>query len=79
MKNIKCIKSRDRFPKSAQILGVKKPLKRGFFYRGPKRGGAQSPNIFCFNSRRCCASRDKVAVGRANKRPTPMGSPVSSQ
>jgi hypothetical protein len=39
----------------------------------------QSPNIFCFNSRRCCASSDKVAVGRASKRPTPMGSPVSSQ
>jgi hypothetical protein len=39
----------------------------------------QSPNIFCFNSRRCWASSDKLAVGRANKRPTPMGSPVSSQ
>lgn len=39
----------------------------------------QSPNIFCFSSRRCWASRDKVAVGRANKRPTPMASPVSSQ
>ena len=40
---------------------------------------AQSPNIFCFISRRCCASSDKVAVGRANKRPRPIGSPVSSQ
>ena len=39
----------------------------------------QSPNIFCFSSRRSCASRDKVAVGRASKRPTPMASPVSSQ
>ena len=40
---------------------------------------AQSPNIFCFISRRCCASSDRVAVGRASKRPSPIGSPVSSQ
>ena len=39
----------------------------------------QSPNIFCFNSRRCCASSESVAVGRASRRPTPIGSPVSSQ
>lgn len=39
----------------------------------------QSPNSFCFISRRCCASSDSVAVGRASKRGTPMGSPVSSQ
>jgi len=59
-------------------LDVKKPLKRGFFTSLAGRE-AQSPNIFCFNSRRCWASNDKVAVGRANKRPTPIGSPVSSQ
>ena len=41
--------------------------------------GGQSPNIFCLSSRRCCASSDKVAVGRASKRGRPMGSPVSSQ
>ena len=40
---------------------------------------SQSPNIFCFISRRCCASSDSVAVGRASRRPRPMGSPVSSQ
>ena len=40
---------------------------------------SQSPNIFCFSSRRCWASSDRVAVGRASRRPTPMGSPVSSQ
>ena len=45
----------------------------------PRSGGDQSPNIFCLSSRRCCASSDSVAVGRASKRPTPMGSPVSSQ
>ena len=39
----------------------------------------QSPNIFCLSSRRCCASSESVAVGRAISRPTPMGSPVSSQ
>jgi len=38
----------------------------------------QSPYSFCFNSRRCCASSDKVAVGRANRRGMPIGSPVSS-
>ena len=42
-------------------------------------GGYQSPNIFCLSSRRCCASSDRLAVGRAISRPTPMGSPVSSQ
>ena len=42
-------------------------------------GAAQSPNIFCFSSRRCCASSDSVAVGRASRRPRPIGSPVSSQ
>jgi len=41
--------------------------------------GAQSPNIFCLSSRRCCASSDRLAVGRASRRPTPMASPVSSQ
>ena len=44
-----------------------------------QRSQGQSPNIFCLSSRRCCASRDKLAVGRAIKRPTPMASPVSSQ
>lgn len=39
----------------------------------------QSPYIFCLSSRRCWASSDSVAVGRASRRPTPMGSPVSSQ
>ena len=39
----------------------------------------QSPNIFCLSSRRCCASSDSVAVGRASNRPRPIGSPVSSQ
>ena len=39
----------------------------------------QSPNIFCLSSRRCWASRDSVAVGRAISRPNPIGSPVSSQ
>ena len=38
-----------------------------------------SPNIFCFISRRSCASSDSVAVGRASRRGTPIGSPVSSQ
>ena len=47
--------------------------------RSLPEGGDQSPNIFWRNSRRCCASSDKLAVGRAIKRPTPMGSPVSSQ
>ena len=41
--------------------------------------GHQSPNIFCLSSRRCCASSDRLAVGRAIRRPTPIGSPVSSQ
>ena len=40
---------------------------------------SQSPNIFCLSSRRCCASSDSVAVGRASSRPRPIGSPVSSQ
>jgi hypothetical protein len=39
----------------------------------------QSPNIFCLSSRRCWASSDRLAVGRAIRRPTPIGSPVSSQ
>src|SRR4030095_12214112 len=39
--------------------------------------GLQSPNIFCLSSLRCCASSDKVAVGRASRRPTPIGSPGS--
>ena len=39
----------------------------------------QPPNIFCFISRRCCASSERLAVGRASRRPMPMGSPVSSQ
>gem|GEM_PF-5553670 len=38
-----------------------------------------SPNIFCFISRRSCASNESVAVGRASRRGTPIGSPVSSQ
>ncbi|OIQ69911.1 hypothetical protein GALL_484840 [mine drainage metagenome] len=38
----------------------------------------QSLNIFCLSSRRCCASSDIVAVGRASRRAMPMGSPVSS-
>ena len=41
--------------------------------------GGQSPYIFCFISRRCCASSDSVAVGRASRRGMPIGSPVSSQ
>ena len=57
------------------------------FFLGHSRGDSaasgrwrdQSPNIFCLSSRRCCASSDKVAVGRASRRPTPIGSPVSSQ
>ena len=40
---------------------------------------SQSPNIFCLSSRRCWASSESVAVGRASRRPTPMASPVSSQ
>ncbi len=44
-----------------------------------RRQGYQSPNIFCFSSRRCWASSDSVAVGRASRRARPMGSPVSSQ
>ncbi len=39
----------------------------------------QSPNSFCLSSRRCCASSDRVAVGRASSRGIPIGSPVSSQ
>ena len=50
MKNIKCIKSRDRFPKSAQILGVKKPLKRGFF-TGVQSVGALNPQTFFASTR----------------------------
>mmetsp|Transcript_5838 Transcript_5838/g.22817 ORF Transcript_5838/g.22817 Transcript_5838/m.22817 type:complete len:679 (-) Transcript_5838:6880-8916(-) len=46
---------------------------------GHGRWRGQSPNIFCLSSRRCCASSDSVAVGRAIRRPRPMGSPVSSQ
>ena len=47
---------------------------------GSRRGAVgQSPNIFCFISRRCCASSESVAVGRASSRPRPIGSPVSSQ
>ncbi len=55
----------------------KRPL-----HEGPgtaQESQCQSPNIFCLSSRRCCASSDRVAVGRASSRPTPMGSPVSSQ
>ena len=79
MKNNKCIKPKSVFSKPCRVSGRKKTPREGFFYGCHKAGVDQSPNIFCFNSRRCCASRDKVAVGRANKRPTPMGSPVSSQ
>ena len=46
---------------------------------GADAGPCQSPNIFCLSSRRCCASSDKLAVGRAISRATPMASPVSSQ
>jgi hypothetical protein len=38
----------------------------------------QSPYSFCLSSRRCCASSDRVAVGRASRRGMPIGSPVSS-
>ena len=38
----------------------------------------QSPYNFCFNSRRCCASSERLAVGRASNRAIPIGSPVSS-
>ena len=55
----------------------KKPLREGHGLWGC--GQTQSPNIFCLSSRRCCASSDSVAVGRASRRPTPIGSPVSSQ
>ena len=40
---------------------------------------AQSPYSFWRSSRRCWASSDSVAVGRASRRGMPMGSPVSSQ
>ena len=44
-----------------------------------KRRASQSPYIFCLISRRCCASSESVAVGRASNRGMPIGSPVSSQ
>ena len=56
---------------------TKKPLQEGLGRDGDQ--ALQSPNIFCLSSRRCCASSERVAVGRASRRPTPMGSPVSSQ
>ena len=43
------------------------------------RRRGQSPNIFCLSSRRCWASSESVAVGRAISRARPIGSPVSSQ
>ncbi len=45
---------------------------------GPVAGPSVAEHLL-LHSRRCCASRDRVAVGRARRRPTPMGSPVSSQ
>jgi hypothetical protein len=59
------------------VLGSE-PVLRGSV-AGSSAGGVQSPNIFCLSSRRCWASSDSVAVGRASKRARPMGSPVSSQ
>ena len=58
---------------------TREPLKLGEQAWACPQNPCQSPNIFCFSSRRCCASKDRVAVGRANNRPTPIGSPVSSQ
>src|SRR5690606_41596099 len=53
-------------------------------FRSPRFGACffaasdQSPYSFWRISRRSCASRDSVAVGRASRRCRPMGSPVSS-
>jgi len=58
------------------------PPAAGAFGTGRQHGAPpprQSPKSFCFSSRRCCASRDRVAVGRASSRGMPIGSPVSSQ
>ena len=54
-------------------------LRQAHQYAGAVVRLPQSPNIFCLSSRRCWASRDSVAVGRASSRPRPIGSPVSSQ
>ncbi len=47
-------------------------------HRQCRRALSQSPNSFWRSSRRCWASSDSVAVGRASRRGTPIGSPVSS-
>ena len=57
-------------PRTSSGLDAKKPHQTSTY---------QSPNIFCLISRRSCASRESVAVGRARRRRTPIGSPVSSQ
>ena len=64
---------------SAMVSGHVQACGRLRARRRHARRPAQSPNIFCFSSRRCWASSDSVAVGRASRRARPMGSPVSSQ
>ena len=67
----------DRKPPLESSLDMTRAYRVGICL--PELPGDQSPNIFCLSSRRCCASRDRLAVGRAIRRPTPMASPVSSQ
>ncbi|EWS63382.1 hypothetical protein Y695_03387 [Hydrogenophaga sp. T4] len=68
----------DRKPPLESSLDMKLSVE-GFWLVSCFRTGDQSPNIFCLSSRRCWASSDRLAVGRAISRATPMASPVSSQ
>jgi hypothetical protein len=63
---------RDDTPREEKKRGAAAPLP-------PFLRDAYSPYIFCFISRRSCASMVSVAVGLAISLWMPIGSPVSSQ
>lgn len=71
--------TRDSRPSGSSLAMAKGARGGDVAAAGPVSGLHQLPNIFCLSSRRCWASSDSVAVGRASSRGTPMGSPVSSQ